>query len=68
MRCPLGARVARYQVYIIDAKGRVRLGEGFDAADDAEALARLETLERSDAAVELWQGGRLLRRRAPGES
>lgn len=60
--------MARYQVYIIDAKGRVRLGEGFDADDDAEALARLETMTGSHVVLELWQGGRLLRRRAPGES
>jgi hypothetical protein len=57
--------VAIYQVYIIDETGRVRLGDGFDAPDDAEALARLDDLDGPDVTLELWQGGRLLRRRPP---
>lgn len=61
---PIGGQVATYRVYIIEADGRLRLGEGFQARDDDEALARLQTLHRGGLTLELWQGGRLLRRLA----
>ena len=54
--------VATYRVYIIEAVGRVRLGDGFVARDEDEAVARLEALPRAGLTLELWQGGRLLRK------
>lgn len=58
--------MATYRVYIIEADGRVRLGDGFEARDDEEALARLEAPPEHGVTLELWQGGRLLRTLASG--
>jgi hypothetical protein len=54
--------VADYQVYIIDGNGRVRLSETFEARGDDEAIIRLQGLDGGGDTLELWQGGRLLRR------
>jgi hypothetical protein len=59
--------VPRYRIYFIDPRGRMRLGEDFDCEDDHPAHARLDSAERAeDEAVELWCGGRLVRRLQPG--
>lgn len=54
--------MATYRVYIIDKHGRLQLGESFEAQDDDEALIRLDSLDRRGSTLELWQGGRLLRK------
>lgn len=51
-----------YKVYLIDANGRVRMGERFEHPGDGEALARFKAMDREGLIAELWQGGRLLRK------
>ncbi|MFN3521649.1 MAG: hypothetical protein ACK4YQ_05330 [Phenylobacterium sp.] len=61
--------MARYRIYFIDSRGRMRLGEAFDCEDEDQAHAALARAERTELeTAELWRGGRLLRRLAPGKS
>jgi hypothetical protein len=53
--------LATYRIYHVGGGGRLRLGEAFQAADDAEAVAGARVRARGQAA-ELWQGGRLVGR------
>jgi len=55
--------VAEYQIYFVDARGRVSMGEAFGCDNEDEAVDRLATAEQADAEfVELWRGGHLVRR------
>jgi hypothetical protein len=52
-----------FRIYFVDARGRISLGEAFTCADEAQALERLNGVERPAAqAAELWRGGRLVGR------
>ncbi|MFC3079215.1 hypothetical protein ACFODL_14045 [Phenylobacterium terrae] len=51
-----------YRVYLIEADGRVRMGETFERPDDAAAQAAFEAIDRQGLNAELWQGGRLVRK------
>ncbi len=64
-----GGGVAGYRIYFVDARGRLRMGEGFVCDTEAEAHARLERAPRDDAEqAELWCGGRLVRRLGRGSA
>jgi hypothetical protein len=49
-------------VYLIDARGRVQMGDTFEQPDDATAQVRFEAIDRQGLNAELWQGGRLVRK------
>ena len=49
-----------YRIYLVGQGGRLRLGEAFQALDDAEALRRMRSLASGGGAAELWKGGRLV--------
>lgn len=51
-----------YRVYLIDARGRVQMGDTFEQPNDAAAQARFEAIDRQGLNAELWQGGRLVRK------
>lgn len=51
-----------YRVYLIEADGRVRMGETFEQPDDVKAQAAFEAIDRQGLNAELWQGGRLVRK------
>ncbi|HEX2559969.1 hypothetical protein [Phenylobacterium sp.] len=51
-----------YRVYLIDARGRVQMGDTFEQPDDATAQVRFEAIDRQGLNAELWQGGRLVRK------
>jgi hypothetical protein len=51
-----------YRIYHVAEGGRLRLGDGFQAADDAVAIAKARLLRLSGEAAELWQGGRIVGR------
>jgi hypothetical protein len=51
-----------YRVYLIDAHGRLQLGESFEKPDDAAAKAVFDAIDRQGLNAELWQGGRLVRK------
>jgi len=54
--------VASYTIYLIDLSGRMRLGDSFQRAGDAEAIAEFRRVERGGDAAELWRGGVLVAR------
>jgi hypothetical protein len=54
-------RLRDYRVYYLDANGRVFRRESIRCANDELALARLDR-PRANAAVELWELGRLVKR------
>jgi hypothetical protein len=51
-----------YRIYLVNPDGRLQLGAGFDAPDDAEAIDRAPGLYDKGHVAELWQGGRLVGR------
>jgi hypothetical protein len=51
-----------YRLYHVAEGGRLRLGEAFQALDDAQAIARARVLRLSGEASELWEGGRIVGR------
>jgi hypothetical protein len=52
--------VKSYRIYIVGKDGRLRLGEAFEAASDADAAARAERVAVRGESAELWEGGRML--------
>ncbi|MGA0605419.1 hypothetical protein ACO2Q0_05400 [Phenylobacterium sp. VNQ135] len=54
--------MASYRIYRLGADGRLLLGETFEAADDAAAVARAGAQHRTGVAAELWAGGRIVGR------
>lgn len=55
--------MADYRIYFVDARGRVSMGETLGSVDEEQALALLADAHQPDAEfVELWFGGRLVRR------
>jgi hypothetical protein len=52
--------VKAYRIYIVDADGRLQLGEAFEAPDDRVAGARAESLAAKGKVAELWEGGRMV--------
>ena len=53
--------MATYRIYRIGSGGRLQLGEGFQARNDAAAIERASEL-REGQPVEIWEGGRLVGR------
>ena len=51
-----------YRLYNVGEGGRLRLGETFQAADDAQAVEKARLLRVSGEAAELWQAGRIVGR------
>jgi hypothetical protein len=51
-----------YRLYNVGEGGRLRLGESFQAADDARAVENARVLRLPGEAAELWQGGRIVGR------
>ena len=51
-----------YRLYHVAEGGRLRLGDAFQAVDDAEAIERARRLRLRGEAAELWQGGRIVGR------
>ena len=49
-----------YRIYIVDADGRLHLGEAFEAVDDQAAGVRAEALAAEGKIAELWEGGRMV--------
>jgi hypothetical protein len=49
-----------YRIYLVGPDGRLRLGETFEARDDAEARARLGAVAPAGQSAELWASGRLV--------
>jgi len=58
--------MARYRIYLFDAKDHVTRARVMDCADDDEALRLFGSSKLDDAASELWQGRRLVRRSLAG--
>jgi hypothetical protein len=52
--------VKAYRIYIVDADGRLHLGEAFEVVDDQAAGARAEALAAGGKIAELWEGGRMV--------
>jgi hypothetical protein len=52
--------VKAYRIYIVDADGRLQLGDAFEAVGDEAAGARAETLAAKGKIAELWEGGRMV--------
>jgi hypothetical protein len=52
--------VKAYRIYIVDADGRLQLGDAFEAADDQAAAVRAEALAVKGKVAELWEGGRMV--------
>lgn len=46
-------------MYHVDGGGRLRLGDTFPAASDAEAVAKARAMLRPGQGAELWDGGRM---------
>lgn len=55
-----GTGVKAYRIYLVGRSGRLRLGEAFQALDDAEAIPRMQILTPSGGPAELWESGRLV--------
>ena len=51
-----------YRLYHVAEGGRLRLGDAFQAADDALAIEKARVLRLSGSAAELWQEGRIVGR------
>jgi len=51
-----------YRLYQVAEGGRLRLGDAFQALDDALAIEKARLLRLSGEAAELWQGGRIVGR------
>ncbi len=54
--------VATYRIYRVAGSGRLRLGQTFEAPDDARATALARELLVAGEACELWEGGRIVGR------
>ena len=62
-----GRRVAFYWVYFFDVDNHISHARDIECGGDEDAVARVGEMDRVHA-VELWTGGRLVRRLEPGES
>jgi hypothetical protein len=58
--------VAFYWVYFFGADSHISHARDIECETDADAIARVQEMERSTA-VELWTGGKLIKRFEPGD-
>jgi hypothetical protein len=56
--------VAFYWVYFFDADNHISHARDIECESDAEAAERVEAMERT-VPIELWTGGKLVRRFEP---